>query len=235
MTYVIGYVTAVPTVNREAFADHCRKASGVMTDLGAIRMVDVWGDDVPDGKVNDFKGAVAARPDETVCFGWMEFADKAAAETATDRMKSDPRMQALADMPFDGKRMIYGSFEALFEAGETVPGGYVDGFVIPVPDANREGYANLARASWRIFREHGAKRQVECWSDDVPRGEVTDFYRAAHAKDGEAIAFAFLEWPDKATRDAGMKAVMEDARMSDMPQEMPFDGKRMIYAGFAPV
>ena len=83
-----------------------------------------------------------------------------------------------------------------------------------------------------MFRDHGARRDVEAWGVDVPRGQVTDFFRAAHAEKGENVIFAFLEWPDKETRDAGMKAVMEDERMATMPPEMPFDGKRMIFAGF---
>ncbi|MBO0906203.1 DUF1428 domain-containing protein [Jiella sonneratiae] len=232
MSFILGHVIAVPTENREAFRKHAATAAEIMTDFGASRTVDLWGDDVPDGKINDFKGAVAATPDETVTFGWMEFPDKATADAAVEKMMSDPRMQALRNMPFDGSRMIYGAFEAIFEEGEAVDGGYVDGFVIPVPADKREAYHTLAATSWPIFRDHGAKRQVECWGTDVPRGKVTDFFRAAHAKDGENIAFAFLEWPDRQTRDAGMKAIVEDTRMNLTPSEMPFDGKRMIYAGF---
>lgn len=232
MSYIQGFVTAVPTAKRQAFVDHARKAADLMREFGASRVVDAWGVDVPDGKVNDFKGAVAARDDETVSFGWMEFPDAATASACFEKMMADPRMRELGDMPFDGKRMIFGGFEPLMDEGEAVSGGYVDGFVIPVPAANREAFRSMAVSSWPIFRDHGARRQVETWGVDVPRGQVTDFFRAAHAEDGEDVVFAFLEWDDKASRDAGMKAMMEDERMKTMPPEMPFDGKRMIFAGF---
>ncbi|MDO6413937.1 DUF1428 domain-containing protein [Sphingomonas sp. BIUV-7] len=112
---------------------------------------------------------------------------------------------------------------------------YVDGFVLPVPDANRDAYFDMARAASVVFRDHGVTRYVEGWGSDVPRGKATDFYRAAHAEDGESIVFAWLEWPDKATRDAGMKAVSDDPRMKTPPADMPFDARRMIFGGFAPI
>ena len=232
MSYIQGFVTAVPTAGRAAFEDHARKAAALMREFGASRVVDAWGVDVPDGKVNDFKGAVAAKEDETVSFGWMEFPDAATARACFEQMMADPRMRELGDMPFDGKRMIFGGFEPLMDEGEAVEGGYVDGFVIPVPAGNREAFHDMALSAWPIFRDHGARRDVEAWGVDVPRGAVTDFFRAAHAEDGENVVFAFLEWDDKAARDAGMKAMMEDERMKAMPPEMPFDGKRMIFAGF---
>lgn len=75
---------------------------------------------------------------------------------------------------------------------------------------------------------------MECWGDDLPDGKLTDFRRAVQAKDDEAVVFSWIEWPDKATRDAGMKKFMQDPRM-DSAIEMPFDGKRMIFGGFTPV
>jgi uncharacterized protein YbaA (DUF1428 family) len=79
-------------------------------EFGAARMVENWGDDVPDGKVNDFKGAVQAEEGEVVVFSWMEYADKATRDAAGQKMMSDERMKDMFDMPFDGKRMIYGGF-----------------------------------------------------------------------------------------------------------------------------
>ena len=238
MSYIQGFVMAVPTAHREAFVAHSSQAADLIREFGATRVVDTWGDDVPDGKVNDFKSAVKATADETVSFGWMEFPDKAASNAAFQKMMSDPRMQAIGDMPFDGKRMIFGGFSPLMDecagdAGAHRTTGYVDGFVVPVLPANRDAFREMALKSYEIFRDHGVLRQMEAWGEDVPRGKVTDFYRAAHAGDGEDIVFAFLEWPDKAARDAGMKAVMEDERMKTMPSQMPFDGKRMIFGGFA--
>jgi uncharacterized protein YbaA (DUF1428 family) len=88
-----------------------------------------------------------------------------------------------------------------------------------------------------VFIELGATRVVECWGDDVPDGKITDFRRAVAATADEAVAFSWVEWPDKATRDAGhtrMAKLMDtDPRFRDNP--MPFDGKRMIFGGFTPV
>ena len=111
---------------------------------------------------------------------------------------------------------------------------YVDGFVLAVPSANRQAFIDHAHAADALFLEHGATRVLECWGDDVPDGKLTDFRKAVQAADGEAVAFSWIEWTDKATRDAGMKSVMEDERMKAIP-EMPFDGKRMIFGGFEPV
>jgi uncharacterized protein YbaA (DUF1428 family) len=111
---------------------------------------------------------------------------------------------------------------------------YIDGFVIAVPNANRQPFIDHAANFDPIFVEYGAIRVVECWADDVPDGKVTDFRRAVQATQDESVVFSWVEWPDKATRDAGMAKLMEDPRMPGMG-EMPFDGKRMIFGGFVPV
>lgn len=110
---------------------------------------------------------------------------------------------------------------------------YVDGFLAAVPTANREKFIAHAQKGDPVFIEFGALRVVECWGDDVPHGQLTDFFRAVQARDDETVLFSWIEWPDKATRDAGMKKMMEDPRMEDNP--MPFDGKRLIYGGFVPL
>ena len=107
---------------------------------------------------------------------------------------------------------------------------YVDGFVAAVPTANREAYRQHALAAAAVFKQHGALSVVECWGDDVPEGKLTSFPMAVQRKDGETVVFAWIAWPSREARDAGMKAVMEDARMQSM--DMPFDGKRLIYGGF---
>ncbi len=112
---------------------------------------------------------------------------------------------------------------------------YIDGFVLAVPTANKQAFIEHARMGDSVFMELGATRVVECWADDVQRGKLTDFFGAVHAKDDETIVFSWIEWPDKATRDAGMKKMMDDPRMDPATNPMPFDGKRMIYGGFAPV
>ena len=110
---------------------------------------------------------------------------------------------------------------------------YIDGFVIAVETGRKQEFIDHANRIDQLFMEFGAVRVVECWDDDVPHGTTTDFRRAVQAKDGEAVVFAWIEWPDKATRDGAMAKMRADARM--MAEPMPFDGKRMIFGGFAPV
>jgi uncharacterized protein YbaA (DUF1428 family) len=112
---------------------------------------------------------------------------------------------------------------------------YVDGFVMAVPIANKQQFIEHAKKGDAVFLENGATRIVESWGDDVPVGKQTDFRRAVLAKEDEALVFSWVEWPDKATRDAAMPKVMADPRMKPESNPMPFDGKRMIFGGFAPV
>src|SRR5215217_824468 len=112
---------------------------------------------------------------------------------------------------------------------------YVDGFVIAVPTARKQEFIEHARKANSVFKELGATRILECWGDDVPDGKLTDFRRAVQAKDDETVVFSWIEWPDKAARDAGMEKMMKDPSMSPEQNPMPFDGARMIYGGFAPV
>ena len=112
---------------------------------------------------------------------------------------------------------------------------YIDGYVIAVPSANKQKFIEHAKKGDAVFLEHGATRVLECWGDDVPVGKQTDFRRAVQAKDDETVLFSWIEWPDKATRDAAMPKVMEDPRMKPESNPMPFDGKRMIFGAFVPV
>lgn len=109
---------------------------------------------------------------------------------------------------------------------------YVDGFVAAVPTANREAYRKHAEDASAIFKEYGALKVVECWGDDVPEGKVTSFTMAVKREEDEAVVFAWILWPDRETRVAGWKKIMEDPRMTEKMGPMPFDGKRMIYGGF---
>jgi uncharacterized protein YbaA (DUF1428 family) len=141
-------------------------------------------------------------------------------------------------MPFDGKRMVFGGFEPIVEEGKPGGGpgtGYVDGFVAPVPNGNREAYRAMAAKAAKVFLEHGAVRDLEAWGVDTPVGEVTSFPRSVGAEDGESVVFSFVEWPDEATRNAGWEKVMADERMKPDFDNMPFDGKRMFWGGFAPI
>ena len=107
---------------------------------------------------------------------------------------------------------------------------YIEGFVAAVPTANKETYRQHALEAAAYFKKLGATRLVECWGDDVPKGALTDFYRATQAKDDETPIFSWIEYPDKATRDAVNQKMMNDPSMANM--EMPFDGKRMFWGGF---
>jgi uncharacterized protein YbaA (DUF1428 family) len=109
---------------------------------------------------------------------------------------------------------------------------YIDGFVAAVPTENKHAFIEHARTIDALFLEFGATRVVEGWGDDVAHGKVTDFYRAVQATEDEAVVFSWIEWPDKATRDAAMEKMQSDERMMG---PMPFDGKRMIFGGFDPV
>ena len=109
---------------------------------------------------------------------------------------------------------------------------YVDGFVIPVPISKKEDYRKLAEMAAPVFREHGALAVVECWGDDVPEGKLTSFTMAVKREADESVVFSWVTWPSREARDEGWKKLMADPRMANM-QEPPFDGKRMIYGGFA--
>jgi uncharacterized protein YbaA (DUF1428 family) len=120
---------------------------------------------------------------------------------------------------------------------------YIDGFVIACPEANREKFIQHARTADSLFLEQGALRVVECWGDDVKRGQTTDFYMAVKAEEGEAVLFSWIEWPDKETRDVAFAKMSEwmedpskaDPRMDPAKNPMPFDGKRMIFGGFTSI
>ena len=112
---------------------------------------------------------------------------------------------------------------------------YIDGFVVAVPSGNREAYRAAAAKAWPLFKEFGATRHIECWGDDVPDGKTTDFKRAVKAEENETVVFSWIEYPSKEVRDAASKKMQEDPRMKEMGENMPFDGKRMIFGGFQPI
>ena len=122
MSCIDGFVIAVPTASKEKFVAHATAANGVFMELGALRVVETWGDDVPDGTTTDFRKAVKAEDGETVAFSWIEWPDRATRDAAFAKMMDpanpDPRMDpAINPIPFDGKRMIFGGFETVFRLG----------------------------------------------------------------------------------------------------------------------
>ena len=239
MSYIEGFVIPVPKTNRSKFIDHAKRGDSVFVDHGAQRVVECWGDNVPHGKTTDFFGAVDAKDDEVVVFSWIEWPDKASRQAMESQMeglmKTDDRFNPDTNpMPFDGKRMVYGGFEPIFEQGSHSPDNYVQGFIVPVPAAKREAYRKMAEDTWGMFKSYGALRVVEAWDDDVPEGKVTDFRRAVKAGPDEKVVFSFMEWPSREVCDAAQEKMMNDDSMQ-MPDDMPFDGKRMVFGGFTPV
>ena len=116
---------------------------------------------------------------------------------------------------------------------------YIDGFVLAVPTANKQKFVEHAERIDTIFTDLGATRVVECWADDVPEGEITDFGKDVQATADESVVFSWIEWPNRETRDAAMKTMMsddfKDERMDMEKNPMPFDGTRLIFGGFKPV
>lgn len=109
---------------------------------------------------------------------------------------------------------------------------YVDGFIAAVPTANKEQYMEHAKVAAQVFKDQGAIKVVETWGDDVPDGEVTSFPMAVKQTEEETVVFSWVIWPSKEIREAGWQGAMEDPRMDQDQNPMPFDGKRLIYGGF---
>jgi uncharacterized protein YbaA (DUF1428 family) len=115
MSYVDGFLIPVPAARKKEFIAQAAKMAPIFKEFGAKRVVECWGDDVPDGKVTDFKGAVKANDDETVVFSWVEYPSKEIRDAANKRIMEDKRVKAMGDMPFDGKRMIFGGFAPILD------------------------------------------------------------------------------------------------------------------------
>jgi uncharacterized protein YbaA (DUF1428 family) len=108
---------------------------------------------------------------------------------------------------------------------------YIDGYVLAVKTHRRADYESMAKMATPLFKKHGALRVVETWGDDVPEGTLTSFPMAVKCEPDESVVFSWVWWPDKETRNSGMRAAMDDPEMK-MPDDCPFDGKRMIFGGF---
>jgi uncharacterized protein YbaA (DUF1428 family) len=116
MSYIDGFVAAVPTANREQYRKHAENAAKLFQEYGALQVMECWGDDVPEGELTSFTMAVKRKEDETAVFSWIVWPSKEARKTAWEKLMADPRMQPDKNpMPFDGKRIIYGGFEPIVE------------------------------------------------------------------------------------------------------------------------
>src|SRR5260370_4213539 len=112
MSYIDGFVAAVPTANRDAYKEHAAKAAPIFKEHGALKMVECWGDDVPDGKLTSFPMAVHKKDDETGVFSWISGPSKQARDEGMKKVMADPRIQPNVNpMPFDGTRLIFGRFQ----------------------------------------------------------------------------------------------------------------------------
>lgn len=232
MSYYFGSVAAVPTANKAKYIDHVKQAWDLFAKYGATRMIETWGADVPKGKVTDFYGAVDAKDDESIVFSWIEWPDKATADAAWEKMQTDPAMAAMGNMPFDGSRMIFGGFTPVFEGGQSDGASpYLQGFLLAVPEKNKDAYVKMAGDAWGMFEKFGCLGISENWGVDVPHGKKTDMYRATKAEDGEAALFSWVSWPDRATADTAGAQMQAEMEGKEFP-EMPFDGMRMMWGGF---
>ncbi|HWO23170.1 MAG TPA: DUF1428 domain-containing protein [Kofleriaceae bacterium] len=115
MSYIDGFVIPVPTSKKEAYREMAAKAAPFFMKYGALRIVECWGDNIPDGKVTDMKRAVNAEAGENVVFSWIVWPSKEVRDAAEKKMIEDPDMKPPDDMPFDGKRLIMGGFTILFD------------------------------------------------------------------------------------------------------------------------
>jgi uncharacterized protein YbaA (DUF1428 family) len=116
MSYIDGFVIPVPAEKEAAYRAQAAAAAPIFLDLGALRVVETWEADVPDGTSTDFRRAVKAGPDEKIVFSWIEYPDKETRDAANKKMLDDPRFEALGDMAFDGKRMIIGGFGVFLDS-----------------------------------------------------------------------------------------------------------------------
>jgi uncharacterized protein YbaA (DUF1428 family) len=114
MNYVDGFVAAVVTTERDTYRRHAEMAAVVFKEHGALRVVECWGDDVPEGKLTSFPMAVKREAHETVVFSWIVWPSKAVRDAGMKASMEDKRL-ADVPMPFDGKRLIYGGFEVLMD------------------------------------------------------------------------------------------------------------------------
>lgn len=228
MTYIDGFVIPVPQAKRQAYEDLANTALPLFKRYSALRVVENWGDDVPEGKLTDFWRAVNAEPDEVVVFSWVIYPDRAARDACNKAMMENT--DDMGECPFDPTRMIYGGFEPLCEAGPGGPAGYVDGLLIPVQTARRDDFKAYSDRYTPIFLDNGATRLVDAWGEDVPYGGVTSFGRAVNATADETVVFSWVEWPSKAIRNEAWIKIEADPRMR--VSDAPFDLARMVFGGF---
>ncbi|MET4727280.1 uncharacterized protein YbaA (DUF1428 family) [Lysobacter enzymogenes] len=114
MSYVDGFVVAVPKDNIAAYRKLARKAGKIWMEHGALAYWENIGDDVPPGKLTSFPMAVKLKPGEVVAFSWIVYKSRKQRDRINEKVMKDPRLQMdMQNAPFDAKRMIYGGFKSL--------------------------------------------------------------------------------------------------------------------------
>lgn len=234
MSYVDGFLIAVPNNRLDEYKTMAELGRTVWMDHGATAYLEAVADDVPYGEVTSFPRAVMAKEDETVIFSFIVYPSKEVRDACMKKVFEDDRMKGSMDnAPFDGKRMIFGGFDAILTP-EKLDGnaGYVDGFVMPV-EANRlDEYRRIAKESAPMWKDFGAVAIGETLADDAPVGELTSFPRSVQAKDGETVGFGYVIYESREHRDAVNAKMMADKRFEELMRSIPVDGKRMIFGGF---
>ncbi len=115
MAYFDISVAAAPADQKDAYIAFAKKVGQIFKEAGALSVIDTWGDDIPEGKVTDFRRAVALKDGETVAVGWITWPDKATRDQAWEKLMGPDSPMNGMDMPFDGKRMIFGAFDGISE------------------------------------------------------------------------------------------------------------------------
>jgi uncharacterized protein YbaA (DUF1428 family) len=234
MSYFQGFLVPVRADAKTEYLTMAKTAAAVFKDHGGLGAVECWADDVPDGKVTDMKRAVQAEAGEAIVFSWVWWPDRETADAAGPKIMADERMKFPGGAtPFNPQRMIYGGYEPVVDSGSKGVFGYVDGIVGPAPGDGKDAFSDSAAKLDAFFLHEGALRVVDGWGVDVPEGKVTDFRRAVAAEEGESVIFGWIEWPDKATRDAAFGKIMQDPEMQAI--KPAFDMKRAIFGGFTPI
>ena len=111
--YVDGFMQAVPNANKDIYRQHAIDAAKLFKRHGALELVECWGDDVPEGTLTSMPMAVKCQPDETVVFSWIVWPSREARDRGMQAAMADPACPKAEQMPFDGKRMIWGGFRVL--------------------------------------------------------------------------------------------------------------------------
>ena len=116
MEYIDGLVAAVPNENRDEYIEHARRTASIFKSHGALKLIECWGDNVPDGEVTSFLKAVKCQSNETVVFSWIVWPSKEIRDAGMEAIMKDEKLKLeMTQMPFDGTRLMYGGFSKVVD------------------------------------------------------------------------------------------------------------------------